>query len=440
MRRVGVIGDGLAGSVAALEAARCGAEVTLFAGAPGGSALWSGVCEVYGPAYDTVDYQGSLGAPHLRAPARAPLEAPADRFARLVRRRNFHPYARLGLGPAEVAEHLTRAQGLLGETLNPQRAFSGPAPPFYVANGNGTARLADGAAASLRAGVLHAAARFIVVGLAHYPAFSAEAVAAQLGAHGLPAEARWIALPGAPLTQDPAAAAAAIEAAEESARTELLASLREASSGATVLLPPVFGRSLDAHERLWRAVSEACSGRAAECAGLARSLHGVRLQGALRRACERAGVTRVGTRVEGAEEAGRTLRALRTVDGESHAVDAVVLATGRTLGGGIRREPPLTEALFGLPVYLEGVPLEADHRYPPELATRRVLDDHLLFTMGIGVSSRLEPLDQATSPRFDNLFAAGLILGGTNFTRDGSAFGTGLVTGLLAGRWAAGEG
>ena len=426
-----VIGNGLAGTVAAISARNAGADVVVVGASPGASAMWSGVAEVYGPAYDSIDYQTRLGTPHMYVAGRPPLEEIGQRFERLRRRRSLHPYARLGLEVDDVKLLVGEANVLLGEPV--VLADS----PTYVANAAGMVRMADGAAPSVWAGRLDLERKHIVCGFEHYPSFSPEATARQLQWAGVPADPFWVQLSGAPLSQLPAVAASFFEAIHTSELDALARQIAVRIADGMALVPPIMGRTPESHARIVLHLTQEAS-YVAELAGLERSLHGARLSVHLRTALEQAGCDVRRDLVTEVRHSNGSLVSATTRKGDEIEVSAVVLATGRALSGGFRRVAPLTEALFKLPLYLEGTPLEPEDLYPAQLTTRRWLDDHPLFRVGVGVDEHLRPLGLRAEAVYDNLFAAGLVLGGTDFTRDGSAFGVGLATGLLAGKFAAG--
>lgn len=429
--RVAVIGTGLAGCAAAQSAAEAGAEVTLLGGRPGATAMWSGIAEVFGPIYDNVDHRDRVSGPHLAVSGRRPLEDRGARLQRLFRRRSYHPYAQLDLTLDQIEGVARRAAGSLRLPLRWAEA------PAYVANVAGTARLADAADASVWPGRLRADRAYRVVGFEHCPAFCADAAAASLTAQGLDAQSLWLDIPGARLAPSSATASYELEALDEPALAALSDTLAKQSDNRITLVPPILGRTPTAHTRLAEALRDTGMTAMAELASTHQSLHGARLHQTLLETVDADPITLRRGRVTAVPTRARRVTAVTLDAGERIEVDALVVATGRAVGGGVRRRPPLTDSLLDLPLYLEGTPLPRV-QHPPRLASPRLFEDHPLFRIGIGVSSRLQPLDRRAQPAHENLFAAGLVIGGTDFTRDGSAFGVGLVTGYMAGRFAAG--
>ncbi len=115
---------------------------------------------------------------------------------------------------------------------------------------------------------------------------------------------------------------------------------------------------------------------------------------------------------------------------------AIVLATGKFIGGGIEGDVSgLTEPVFGLPV-LDGDRISALTVKPQRLTKRTAItnEGHPLFECGIGFDAVLRPLAGNGAPFASNLFAAGSILSGYNYPAEKSGLGVALITGREAGR------
>jgi len=155
------------------------------------------------------------------------------------------------------------------------------------------------------------------------------------------------------------------------------------------------------------------------------SPHGWRLQQAIALGTVRAEVTKLeveGNRVAGAQTAGKTYRA-----------DAFVLASGQHIGGGLLREQVTREPLAGLGVYYEGGPVATVRARVQHMA---YLDPASDFRIGLRTDQRLHPLDEDGAAPYRNLYAAGAVLGGYDYA-GAFGFGVPILTGWLAGRWAA---
>jgi glycerol-3-phosphate dehydrogenase subunit B len=117
--------------------------------------------------------------------------------------------------------------------------------------------------------------------------------------------------------------------------------------------------------------------------------------------------------------------------------DALVLATGRFVGGGIaERQGLLVEPLLGLPLY------DLGGRRVDGLAARRLVrrdyeGEQPLFGTGVRTDTRMRPLGADGLPRFTNCFAAGDLLGSFDPARDRTGLGVALLSGRRAGAEAA---
>ncbi|MCB1338240.1 MAG: glycerol-3-phosphate dehydrogenase subunit GlpB [Maritimibacter sp.] len=107
--------------------------------------------------------------------------------------------------------------------------------------------------------------------------------------------------------------------------------------------------------------------------------------------------------------------------------EAVVLATGRFLSGGLRAERSgIRETLFGLPV---AQPDGREAWFRPAYFDPR---GHPVNRLGLTVDDRFRPLDAAGAPVHPRLHAAGAVLAGQDWARSRS--GAGLA---IASAWAA---
>lgn len=164
------------------------------------------------------------------------------------------------------------------------------------------------------------------------------------------------------------------------------------------------------------------------------SVPGRRLEALLYDALAAAGVgVQTGQRVTGAESTdGRIEEVLvETPDGRRrHEATTVVLATGGLVGGGVdSARDDVREPIFDCHV---SHPVD---RY--EWFDDRALGSHPFARFGVAVDEGLRPLDGRGDPEYDNLRAAGSVLGGYDFAAEKSGSGVSLATGSVAGRLAA---
>jgi glycerol-3-phosphate dehydrogenase subunit B len=115
---------------------------------------------------------------------------------------------------------------------------------------------------------------------------------------------------------------------------------------------------------------------------------------------------------------------------------AVILATGSFIGGGlVGTESGITEAVFDLMTVTQGFYSAASSR-PTDSANIFSIspDGHAIFGSGVSVDPEFRPVTNDGVHYAENLFCAGSILAGYNYTTEKSGLGVALVTGHIAGR------
>ncbi|HLZ94202.1 MAG TPA: FAD-binding protein [Candidatus Dormibacteraeota bacterium] len=157
------------------------------------------------------------------------------------------------------------------------------------------------------------------------------------------------------------------------------------------------------------------------------SPHGWRLQQAIALGMVRSEVTKL-------DASGDRIVAAQTRD-KPYRADAFVLASGQHIGGGLVKEHVTREPLLGLGVFYEGRPARTEGT---RLQHLEYLDPASEFRAGLRTDQRLHPLHEDGSLPYRNLYAAGAVLGGYDYAGP-FGFGVPILTGWLAGRWAARE-
>jgi len=364
-----VIGGGMAGAAAAVTARSLGASVMLVARGPGATALSSGAADI------------------------------GDRTR--------HPYTLLPEGAIDDGIRFLKTLGYAGDgnlwLLSP---LGCPKPtalaqPFI-------------AAGDLKA--LPRDARPAVVALC-----GSQAIEARLQAAGL---AKWfpkaIALPVEFYVERSDALRTIPEIAADldqpGRRAQLAEALRRAArnSGATHLYLPTLGYQPEAIE---------AGVPVYELLSAPPSVPGIRLQRSIEKALKDAGIeVRTGI-VEKRADGG--VQVISGTSCEPLEPQAIVLATGRFIGGGIRSEDRLRETVFDLPVWAgerqKLVPLPTEELFSQKASGRHV-----------GLTAGLRELKPAA-----NVFAAGAVVGGYDPSRDEGGLGVAAVLGVAAGRAAA---
>jgi anaerobic glycerol-3-phosphate dehydrogenase len=372
MTKVLVIGGGIAGYCAALAARRNGADVTVVARAPGATALYAGGMEIVDDLESILDHQPN------------------------------HPLTRLGIDAVGLAAELDEAVSNLKLALGKDGlSFEGTwRTRGRYADIHGLARPANVVPETVARGELGALSgkRVAVVGVPEISDYDAASTAQALKElHSIEAFAEDISIPDLP---------------QAAALTDLYG--RRAPSprarGAAIAYPPGFTNlPPDGFELLASPPSP----------------HGWRLQQAIALGTVSAEVTSLesaGGRVTNARAGNRSFRA-----------DSFVLATGRHIGGGLRGGRSTVESLLGLGVFYDGWPASS-------LGTRlhhlEYLDPAEEMKLGVAADRRLHPLLEDGTAPYANLYAAGAVLGGYDYSGP-CGFGVPILTGWLAGRWAA---
>ncbi len=373
MSRVVVVGGGMAAYCAALGARREGAEVTVVARAPGASALYAGGMEV------------------------------VDDLDAILANQPHHPFSRLGLDAVRLAGELDTVIHALQLALEKDglKVEGGWRARGLYADIHGVARSANLVPATVARGELRSLAghRVAVIGVPQVSDYDAASTAQALKElYGIDAYAEDVEIPNMP---------------ESSSLTDLYgrrAPVLARARASSIAYPPGF---------------TALPPDGFELLAAAPSPHGWRLQQAI-------GATAIRAEVQSFESTRGEINSARAGD-RSFRADAFVLATGHHIGGGIRAGRPPREPLLGLGVFHDGEPT----RYAgARLRHLEYLDPAAELKSGLATDKRLHPLDEEGRAPYSNLFAAGAVLGGYDYAGP-CGFGVPILTGWLAGRWAA---
>ena len=381
MTRVLVIGGGIAGCMAALGAVQAGAEVMLVSRAPGATALYAGGMEI---------------AAELRE------------MRALAASQPYHPFVRLGLNDFELVTLLDEVCYRVQEALLRAglRIAGNWRTTGWYADVHGGVRPAHLVPESVFPGELGGlqGKRVAVVGVSAIGDYDAVATAGALEEAG-------------------------VRAMPVSVSMELPQSAS---------LSDLFGRQAPEIREVVEAVAYPpglvqLPENGFELLATLPSPHGWRLQQALDAALADHGVDVAQGEISGVRARGRQVEAALTASTEL-AADRFVLATGRYLSGGLVKHRVVREPVCDLGVFHEGV--RVDREWPLRLRHLEQLSPHPAFRTGVLTDDRLRPVGWDGLLAYDNLRAAGSLLGGYDFIR-GYGFGVPLVTGWLAGRWSA---
>ena len=373
MTRVVVVGGGFAGYCAALAARRGGAEVTVVARAPGASALYAGGMEII------------------------------DDLDSVLRTQPHHPFTRLGLDAVRMATELDTAVQAIQLALEKGglKFEGGWRNRGLYADIHGLARPANLVPATVAGGELRALAgrRVAVVGVPEVGDYDAASTAQALKElHGIDAFAEDVSIPNLPMS---------------ASLTDLYGRRAPALSkarAASVAYPPGFMNLPDDSFELLAAPP---------------SPHGWRLQQTI-------GLGSVKGEVESFDSENGRITSARAGD-RTFRADAVVLATGHHIGGGVRGGRMPAEPLAGLGVFHDGRLASSGGA---RLRHLEYLDAAAEMMSGLMTDKHLHPLNEDGVAPYPNLHAAGAVLGGYDYA-GACGFGVPLLTGWLAGTFAA---
>jgi anaerobic glycerol-3-phosphate dehydrogenase len=356
-----------------MAARRDGAEVTVVARAPGATALYAGGMEV------------------------------VDDLDAVLANQPHHPFTRLGLDSVRLASELDTAIQTLQLALEKEglKVEGSWQTRGLYADIHGLARPANLVPASVAGGELRAlrGRRVAIVGVKEvgdYDAFStAQALKELHGIEAFPEEVSIADLPQAASLTDLYG-----RRAPQPSRTRTVANA----------YPPGFTNLPQGSFEMLASPP---------------SPHGWRLQQALALGTVRGNVESFATaigRVTSARAGDRTFRA-----------DAFVFAAGHHIGGGLDGGRVTSEPLLKLGVFHDGKPVKG---MGTRLQHLQYLDPGEELRSGLLTDKRLHPLDENGEAPYGNLYAAGAVLGGYEYSGP-CGFGVPILTGWLAGRWAA---
>jgi len=428
-----VVGGGLAGATAALSAAREGAHVHLISANESTLRQASGLIDALGYPEPGPDVDGDGGAS-----ASGPL---ADPFAGIDDLPETHPYRVAG------ADALREGLALFDDAVGDLYRGGHTDRNALVATTSGRTKPTARYPRSMAPGVVSDERPMLLVGFEAATDFDAELAAERLSAAGVPFDVSGatIAFPGE-YRADAAVTrlAHALERDEDAGngrttRQRLADRIRPHLGDAErVGIPAILG---DAHVEEVRAdLSERLDAAVFEVPTGPPSLPGIRLADRLFEALDEAGVSMTtGTPVVDFESTGgadgdRIDRVLIDRNGARipYSAEQFVLATGGLVGKGLDSDRErATEAVFDC-----HVPQPDDRT---DWSAEGAFADHAFARFGVDPDGTMRPLGRDGEPEYENLRAAGGVVGGADVAREKSASGVSLATGLVAGRTAAEE-
>jgi len=413
-----VIGGGLAGSVAAIEAAETGASVRLVTYKKSTLRHASGLIDVLG-------YNGSD-------------DPIADPFAALDELPDGHPYT--VAGEAAVRDGLDRFDEIVGDSYQGGHTDTNALIPTFGGAVKPTARYPAAAAA----GIASDDRPMLVVGFEEMTEYNGSMLADHLEAAGVPFDVEGVecSFPGEYVNDSRVTRFAKrleinenvdydgqLMGAREALATEIEPHVGDAER---VGLPAFLGDDHtdevrnDLERHLGVDVFEIPMGPP--------SYPGIRLSDILKDAVDEAGVRiSAGNPVVGYEADDGEITSV-TVDSKGRDVpyhaDEFILATGGLVGKGIDsgREEGVTEPIFDCHIP------HPDDRY--DWFDQEAFGDQPFAHFGVRVDETMRPLTDDDTPEFDNLRAAGAVIGGADTVAEKSQSGVSLATAVVAGQQA----
>jgi glycerol-3-phosphate dehydrogenase subunit B len=436
-----VLGGGVAGLTAAMSARRSGCSVAVLQKAKGATAMSSGAVDV-ATVLNSVVNEGWFRPFRQR-------EVFADAVDELAMRIPGHPYARIG---AEGRQRLPEALSLFREmTAEIGMTARDDGANMVLATQLGTFKPVAMCPESLALdfSTLQAGDHIGLLDIEDAGGYDMESAGAMMqwtfkeANPGITISIIRVPAVFSKLGPAESAGALATRLTSEEDQAALDSAVQEAVKGAQLdlthlLLPPILGTAPNLER--WRSLNEKLGVRTFEVLSLPPSAPGRRLIASLESAATRAGVTLTqGVALSGKFDRSDLVEVKAQVGGQEHILKprSVILASGRFLSGGMKKEGMGQETIFGLPIESDGSWI--DDAFIGSLTGGKPMERHPIFRAGVSFDVELRP--QLASRRYaaKNLFAAGSILGGYDPAKDGSSMGVAILTGYLAGKRAGEE-
>lgn len=423
-----VIGGGAAGAVSALYAAKEGASTALVSGGGGASAVSSGAVDICGsPLFEA-------GLPWSR------FISVKDNFSEVISRRHFHPYSVLALNFAEDPKNdtlqfleksinfFTNALEAVGLKIKGDFQLQRPAPTIL-----GTWKLTSFVQASQQLGSLQDNAG--VVGIKGLAFPDAKTLARMLNATFSATGLGNIELDPLEIELDSRFSWTPEELIAYLANPRKLDELKRKISSAgggrykTLLIPPLLDACPQSDEELMLAEGTVIR----EMLGAVGFMPGKRLQRAMVLALSKAGVRIFeGKATDFRKNGDKIVSCFVSGFGEEEiSAGRWVLATGKFIGGGLKKDKSLMETSLGLPVFCGG--REVKEIFTPKLLHPHAVGEHPIFSAGVLTDTKLRPLNADGEVVYKNVHACGAVLGGYNYHTENCGMGVCIATGYKAG-------
>lgn len=434
-----VIGGGMAGVTAALKAASQGAEVILIRKGHGTTAMSSGAFDIAGPE-KFVPLDSWEDVPRV-----------TDRLREILRFNPIHPYSIIAggrKGMEHLCTRLSRACSFVTAQIPQVRMQGSCDKNIALPSVLGTVKFSSYAPESLYAGNLSEMrdAEILLVGVSGLMLFQPRICRQTLARYSSLHSPRSIkrveviemvipqylnALPSAPFE------IARFFDSPDAAETFARALNERVPSGIThVAFPPVLG--LDNHQEIYEIFTRIINKKVLELISPSFSVPGYRLQRALEEALRRHNIRLINGEVLDAKREGRNVGNLIFKDWKTSRTAAArkyILASGKFSAGGIVANDFPLEPIFELPLYSHD--RRVDKGFIQDLLSWNVEGKQFFLSCGVHIDKQLRPLDSTGEPAYDNLYAAGSIIGEYDYVAEKCGTGVAVLTGYIAGDEAA---
>ena len=168
-----------------------------------------------------------------------------------------------------------------------------------------------------------------------------------------------------------------------------------------------------------------------ETLGGASSIYGMRLRKKVLSYLNREKLTILEERVKSVKIQNGYIKSVITDKGKEIKTSAVIFCGGKFIGGGIDFDGDFKDNLFNLPVFYQGKKVE----FKDSLFENDYFKKHKIFSVGIKINDRFQPLNEDDKPVYKNLFVAGNIISGYNYIFREGGMGVAVVSGYMAAKY-----
>lgn len=196
----------------------------------------------------------------------------------------------------------------------------------------------------------------------------------------------------------------------------------------TIIIPPILG--IEEYPKLFNRIKDECAIDMCETISLTPSVPGIRLQKAVSKYIKQNKIRKINSKVISFKQKDGEITHLTTQNGIEIPVSAVILATGKFIGGGIDVKSKPFESIFNLPVFYNN---KGINNYSlNSMFDNDFFKNHKIYSTGVKINDKFKPVDVSNNVIYDNLFAAGNVLQGYNYLESHGGMGVAIATGYYS--------